>query len=164
MPVGVVPSGRLLVWSSDERAVRLVNTNGTGERTIVSGVSSDLGAFPQFDPTRQRVTLHAGSDYYGGPPNKLIVIDTTGSPRRDIPPLIGFSMIIATRQLADGTVLVVGERDADPLHPEYSLWRVATDDAITFVVALPELIVRYGGADIAQRYEGRVPRGDSSQS
>lgn len=147
--VRVVPIGRLVVWSSLERVVRLVNVNGGNERTLVSNVSSDLGAFPSFDATRQRVTFHAGSEFWGGPPNKLIVIDTAGSPRRDVGPVIGFSMIIATRQLADGTVLVVGQRSADASNPGYSLWRVATDNTITFVAALPELEATYGGADIS---------------
>ena len=147
--VRVVPSGRLLVWSSSERVVRLVNLNGSNERTIVSNVSSDYGAFPQFDPTRQRITLHAGSESYGGPPNNLIVVDTTGAPRRDIGPAVGFSTIMATRQLADGTVLVVAVRSSDASHPGFSLWRVATDNTITFVVALPELESTYGGADIS---------------
>jgi hypothetical protein len=147
--VRVVPSGRLVVWSSDERVVRLVNINGSDERTLVSNVASDLGAFPQFDPTRQRITLHAGSEWYGGPPNHLIIIDTAGSARRDIGPAIGFSTIMATRSLADGSVLVVAQRSADASHPGFSLWRVATDNTITFVVALPELEYAYGGADIS---------------
>lgn len=149
MSVRVVPSGRLVVWAAYERVVRLVNLSGSSERTIVSNVSSDLGAFPRFDATRQRVTLHAGSDIYGGPPNNIIVIDTTGSPRRDIGPAIGFSMVIATRQLADGTVLVVGQSSTDTSHPDYSLWRVATDNTVTFLIALPELQSTYGGADIS---------------
>ncbi len=147
--VSVVPGGRLLVWSSNERVVRLVNVNGSEERTIVSGVSSDLGAFPSFDPSRRHITLHAGSQWYGGPPDNVIVIDTTGSPRRDITAATGFNMVITTRQLADGTVLVVGQRSADLSHPGYSLWRVATDNTIDFVVALPGLGSTYGGADIS---------------
>jgi hypothetical protein len=147
--VRVVPGGRLLVWSSEERVVRLVNLNGTDERTIASNVSSDFGAFPQFDPTRQRITLHAGSESYGGTPNILIVVDTTGAARRDIGPTVGFSAIMATRQLADGTVLVVAARSSDASHPGYSLWRVASDNTITFLVALPELEAIYGGADIS---------------
>ncbi|HEV7388709.1 MAG TPA: hypothetical protein VGN73_08865 [Gemmatimonadaceae bacterium] len=147
--VRVVPPGRLLVWSSGEQAVRLVNINGTAERTIVTNVASDYGAFPQFDATRQHITLHAGSEYYGGSPNTLIVIDTTGASRRDIGPAIGFSTIMSTRYLADGTVLVVGIRSSDSSHPGFSLWRVATDNTITFVVALPGLGDTYGGADVS---------------
>jgi hypothetical protein len=147
--VRVVPAGRLVVWSSNEQAVRLVNVNGSDERTLVTGVSSDLGAFPSFDPTRRRVTFHAGTNYYGGPPNDIIMIDTTASPRRDVGPAIGFSLIMATRELNDGTVLVVAQRAADASHPDYSLWLLAPDNTITFVVALPELYTTYGGADIS---------------
>jgi hypothetical protein len=147
--VRVVPSGRLVVWSSLEQTVRLVNLNGSGERTLVSGVASDLGAFPRFDPTRQHVTLHSATQNGYGSPDVVIVVDTTGSPRRDIPAAIGFNMVIATRQLADGTVLVVGQRSLDTSHPGNSLWRVAADNTITFLVSVPELASTYGGADIS---------------
>jgi hypothetical protein len=152
--VHVVPNGRLVLWSSEERVVRLVNLDGTAERTLVSNVSSDFGAFPTFDATRQRVTLHTGTNNGMGPPNDVIVIDTTGSPRRDIGPANALDWVIATRQLADGSVLVVGQNDADTSHPDYSLWRVATDNTITFMVALPGLGVgfpgtTYGSADIS---------------
>lgn len=147
--VSVVPAGRILVWSSLERVVRIVNLNGSDERTIVSSVSSSMGTFPRFDPTRQRVTLHAGDASFGEATGNVIVIDTTGSPRRDTGSPNGFDAVIATRQLADGTVLVVAQRSADPSHPGYSLWRVATDNTITFVVAMPAMGSIYGGADIS---------------
>src|SRR5205814_276813 len=141
--VRVVPIGRLVLWSSSERVVRLVNLDGTVERTLVSNVSSSFGAFPAFDATRQRVTLHASTD--NGASNDVIVIDTTGSPRRDIGPAIGFSLVIATRQVADGSVLVVGQISTDASHPGYSLWRVAADNTITFMAALPDLDAPYSG-------------------
>lgn len=150
--VRVVPPGRLLVWSPDEQVLRLVNIKGGAERTIVTNVASDYGAFPQFDATRQHITLHAGPPnypYYGGPSSTLIVIDTTGASRRDIGAAIGFSTILATRYLADGTVLVVGTRSSDSSHPGFSLWRVAIDNTLTFVVALPGLVATYGGADVS---------------
>jgi hypothetical protein len=147
--VSVVPAGRILVWSSLERVVRIVNLNGSDERTIVSNVSSSMGTFPRFDPTRHSLTLHAGDAAFGESPGNVIVIDTSGSPRRDTGSPNGFDAVIATRQLADGTVLVVGQRSADPSHPGYSLWRVAIDNTITFVVAMPDMGSVYGGADIS---------------
>jgi hypothetical protein len=146
--VRVVPPGRLLVWGAGEPVVRLVNLDGSAERTILTNVAISDDAFPQFDPTRQRITLHVASENYGLP-NTLIVIDTTGASRRDIGPAIGFSTILANRYLADGTVLVVATRSSDPSHPGYSLWRVATDNTITFVVALPGLGRTHGGADVS---------------
>jgi hypothetical protein len=143
--VRVLPPGRLLVWSPFDRAVRLVNINGTNDRTILSDVSSNFGAFPQFDRTRQRITVHTATDAYGSWSNDLIVIDTTGASRRDI----GFSAIMATRSLADGAVLVVATRDIEASPPSFGLWRVATDNTVTLVVALPELDITYGGADIS---------------
>jgi Tol biopolymer transport system component len=147
--VRVVPGGRLVVWSSDERAVRLVDVNGGNERLLVFNVSSDLGAFPRFDPSRHRVTLHAGTSSFGGPPNSIISLDTTGASRRDITPAVGFSVIMATREMADGTILVVAQRSGDTSHPGFSLWSVATDNTVTFVIALPQLEYGYGAADIS---------------
>lgn len=147
--VRVVPIGRLVVWTSGARAVRLVNLNGSGTRQIISSVSSDLGAFPRFDATRSRVSMHAGSNFFGGTPNNVIVVDTTGAPRRDIGPDVGFSAIIAVRQLADGTVLVVGRRTAAGPFAVYALWRVASDNTITSAAALPSFFPDYGGADIS---------------
>ena len=146
--VRVVPPGRLLVWGAGEGALRLVNIDGTGERTIMSNLALGGDAFPQFDPSRQRITVHVGSDNYGLP-NTLIVVDTTGASRRDIGPATGFSIILATRSLADGTVLVVASRSSDLSQPDFSLWRVATDNTITFVVALPGLARTQGGADVS---------------
>lgn len=147
--VRVVPPGRLLVWAAGEGVVRLVNLDGSSERTIMSNLALGDDAFPQFDPTRQRITVHVGSEHYGRP-NILVVIDTTGASRRDIGPAIGFTTILATRSLADGTVLVVATRSSDLLQPDFSLWRVATDNTITFVVALPGLgRLPHGGADVS---------------
>jgi hypothetical protein len=143
--VRVVPSGRLVVWSPFDRAVLLVNINGKNDRTIVSNVSSNFGAFPQFDRTGQHITVHTATDAYGGPSNDLIIVDTTGASRRDI----GFSAIMATRYLADGTVLVVATSDIEAFPPSFALWRVATDNTVTFLAALPELDITYGGADIS---------------
>jgi hypothetical protein len=148
--VAVAPPGRLVMWSSDERVVRLVNVNGGDERALVSGVSSDLGAFPSFDATRHRVTFHAGFDSLGGRSTKIIVIDTTGSPRREIAAAeSGFAWVITTRQLADGTLLVAGQRPTDPAHPDFCLWRIAPDNSVAFVIDLPGLADTYGGADIS---------------
>jgi hypothetical protein len=146
--VRVVPPGRLVVWSSDERVVRLVDVNGSNERTLVSNVSSDLGAFPRFDPSRHRVTLHAGDIGFGAP-NSIIALDTTGASRRDITRAVGFTVIMATREMADGTILVVAQRSGDTSHPGYALWSVATDNTVTFVIALPGLQYGYGTADIS---------------
>lgn len=143
------PTGRLVVWSSDERAVRLVNLDGSATRTVVTGVSSDLGAFPRFDAARQGITVHNGSEMYGGASNSVIVIDTTGSPRRDIGPSVGFATVIATRELADGTLLVVGRTVSGAPCAGFALYRIAVDNSLTCVVALPGMGSTYGGADIS---------------
>jgi Tol biopolymer transport system component len=138
-----------MVFSGLEGVVRLVDINGANERTILSAVSSNFGVLPRFDPTRRRVTLHTASPQGGGTPDDLIVIDTTGTQRRDVGPAIGFSAIMATRLLPDGTVLVVGRRDLDLSHPDFSVWRVAADNTITFLAYIPDLGLSFGGADIS---------------
>jgi len=143
--VTVVPTGRLVVWSNDLRVVRLINLDGTAVRTIASSVSSDNGAFPRFDATRQRVTLHAGTESYGGPSNRLLIVDTASTSQRVIGLPGGFTSIKVTRQLADASVLVVGMRAGDS---GFLVYRVATNDAIS-PVALSSFFPTYGGADIS---------------
>lgn len=147
--VRVLPSGRLVVWSSNEALVRLVNIDGSALRTVVTGVGSDLGVFPRFDAVRQGITLHDGSQSYGGPSNSVIVIDTTGSPRRDIGPAAGFAAVMATRQLANGIVLVVGSTVSGAPCAGYALFRVEADNSLTCLTVLPGLGGTYGGADIS---------------
>jgi hypothetical protein len=145
--VRVVPPGRLVVWSSGGRVVRLVNTAGNAEtRTLVTQTSSDLGAFPHFDPSRKYVTLHRGSESYGGTPNTLVVVDTATLSTRVIGSTEGFLHIVAERQLADGSVLVVGRRTGT----SYALWKVASDNSIVPVISLPSLQAVYDGADISR--------------
>jgi hypothetical protein len=145
--VRVVPPGRLLVWTPGAREVRLVNTNGNGPvRTLASNISSDLGAFPHFDPSRQHVTMHAGTASYGGSPANVVVIDTGTLARRDITTL-AFTTIVAERMRDDGTVLVAGRRSGDT---GYSLWRITASDDITAVAPLPEMQGFYDSADISR--------------
>ena len=147
--VRVLPAGRLVAWSPSERAVRLVNVDGSATRTLVTGVASNLGAFPHFDGLRKNITLHNGSAADGGVPNSVIVIDTTGSPRRDLGPGVGFATVVATRQLADGTLLVVGNTVADTSCAGLALFRVALDNSLTCLTTLPGLSAEYGAADIS---------------
>ena len=149
--VRVLPSGRLLVWSALERVVRLVDINGRNERTILSNIWSALGANPQFDPTRRQVTLHNASDPAGtnGNPDVITVIDTTGTSRRDLGSVLGFDEIMATRQTADGALLVVARRASDLSHPDLNLWKIADDNSVTFLAYLPDTGPYNGGADIS---------------
>jgi hypothetical protein len=151
--VRVIPPGRLAVWSSRSRVIRLVNLNGTASQTVLSGATSSLGTFPRFDATRRRLTLHAflprpnDPPNPDGPPTGAIIIDTTGAPRRNIA-VIGLDLVTATRQLSDGTVLLVGRIKPDAVS-EFSLWRVTADDAVTLVARLPGLTSDNGAADIS---------------
>ena len=147
--VRVLPSGRLVVWSAGEQVVRLVDINGQNERMILSNVWSELGSSPRFDPTRRQVILHTSASPATDDPDNIIIIDTTGTPRRDVGPAFGFDGIMATRQIADGTLFLVARRSADLSHPDWSLWRIAPDNTITFVAYLPDVAPNRGGADIS---------------
>jgi len=126
-----------------------VNLDGGAPRTVATSIASDLGAFPRFDGTRKNITLHDGSQSNGGASNTVSVIDTTGSPRRDLGPDVGFATVIATRQLADGTLLVVGKTVAATSCAGFGLYRVAADNSLTCVAAIPGMGAKYGGADIS---------------
>ncbi len=148
--VRVVPIGRLVVWDAWQQVVRLVNLNGSeSSNTIISQVHSDFGVFPRFDATRGHVTLHTGDASYGGPSRTVVVVDTTGAPRRVIGPASGFTTIVAVRQIADGSVLVVGRRDVDASTTVNGLWLVDAGNAVTLLAALPGMALAYGGADIS---------------
>lgn len=147
--VRVTPAARLVVWSSGERVIRLVNLNGTSVRTLASNIHSDLGAFPRYDASRQRVTFHSGSPATsgGGSPNTLYAVDTSGTPVRTIlNTTTGFNVVVAVRQIADGSMLVVGQRAGSN---SYSLWRVNTDNSVVSVAAIPGFNGGYGAADIS---------------
>ena len=118
-----------------------------GVRVIPAGrLASDLGVFPRFGLSRQRPTLHAGSRTFGGPANRIVVIDTSGSPRREIGPVDGLNDIVAVRELVDGTVLAVGRR---PLQFSYAVWRASSSGAVTPALALPAFSGGYGAADVS---------------
>jgi hypothetical protein len=144
--VRVAPTGRLVVWSPSLARVRLIDINGKNARTLIGNVGSDFGVFPRFDPTRQHFTLHSAAPSSAGPSSDAIVFDTTGT-RRDV---IGFSSIIAVRQINDGNLMVVGRRSVDP--NGYYAFRVTADNTITLLRTLDGLSGTYGGADIT--YDG----------
>jgi hypothetical protein len=144
----VRPTGRLLVWSPALAIVRLMDINGKNQQTVVANVGSDYGAFPRFGPSRQGLTLHSAASSYAGPSRDAIVIDTTGSPRRDIS---GFNSIIAVRQTDDGNVMVVGRRTGDP--GWYAVFRITADNTITLLKTLDGFSDIYGSVDIT--YDGK---------
>lgn len=145
--VRVLPPGRLVVWTGTE--IRMINLDGKAERTVLKGVNSRLGVFPRFDATRQRITLHTGREYYDTP-NRAVIIDTSGQSGREYNALQGFEAVTAVRQIADGTMIVVGRRVSDG--PGYWIYRIDTDDSIRIITGVPGLVLSpqgYGGADIS---------------
>jgi WD40-like Beta Propeller Repeat len=148
--VRVVPSGRLVVWSPSAYAIRLVNINGSGTaKTIATNVSSDFGTFPKFDAPRTRITWHNGPNTFGGTPNVVVSLDTATGVRRELAAGTVFQLVYVTRQLEDGTLLVVGFRAGETPPATPSLWRVAADNSVTRVIALTDATGIYGGFDIS---------------
>ena len=134
--VSVTPIARLVARRASGGEVRLVSANGTSMRSLTAGNTG--GLFPQFDPTRQHVTFYIA--------NSGTVIDTSGSPRRDIGPGTGFVTVISMRLLADGNAMFVANRTGTP---GFVVWRVAPDNAVTFVAAPPGIAQITGSADFS---------------
>jgi hypothetical protein len=148
--VRAAPAARLVVWNAIGADVRLINLNGAQPRTLRTSVASRLGTYPRFDPSRQSVTLHtATSGSISGTPDMVLVLDTLGVLQRSIgPDLTGFSTVIATRPIADGSILAVARRTTDAVGA-FSLYRISSDNLVTPVVQLPQMGENYCGADIS---------------
>lgn len=136
-----VPPGRLLAIMSQQ--VRMVNTDGSAVRTILSNVSSGIGGLPKLDASRQRVSLENGPSQLS---SRATIIDSTGAARRDIDLMPTASWILTSRLMADGTLLIVARQIANQT---YYLYRVGTDNSLTQGVALPGLRSVQGAADIS---------------
>jgi len=149
--VRVLPNGRLVVWDAPAMAVRLVDLDGGGLRTVTTNVYTRIGVFPRFDASGRQVLIPVveNDDYW---PAAAALVDTTGRTSRVLGPPNAFVSVLATRQLADGSVLVAGARESGRKAP-FAVWRVAPDDSLTLVAPIPELnFAGYGGIDIS--YDG----------
>ncbi len=143
--VTAVPPGRLVAWDPGRSELRLVNTNGGDTRFLLSGIDSEFGAFPMYGGSGERITVLTGAPAVGGGDSRRVVVaDTTGTPRRNIGPSDTVGIILAHRALNDGTVRVVGVSGTVG-----ALWSIATDNAATRLAALPGLIETYAAADIS---------------
>ncbi|MES3032482.1 MAG: hypothetical protein V4813_00645 [Gemmatimonadota bacterium] len=149
----VFPSGRLVAWAGPTQKISLVDMNGRNRRVLADSVTSLLGVYPQFDPSRQKVVFQRSNGSNYSVPNIVTVLDTTaGGGRREILAATGFRLVLATRVLVDGAVLVVGQRTGDPdVYPGegFGVWRVAVDGAIVPVASLPRLSTTIGAADFS---------------
>lgn len=147
--VRVLPPGRLIAWDPLDGSVSIMNLNGSNSRVVVRQVTSRLGVFPQFDATRQRITLRR-STLDNDTPNVGIITDTLGAQRRDFGAALEFDAVLGERQLADGTLLLAGRRTSDGAG--YWIFRIATDNTVTRVTGLPGLTAEpedYGGVDFS---------------
>lgn len=130
--VRAVPAARLVAWAPSSAAVRMFNSDGSDTRTLLTNMRSTFGAFPQFDASRRNIIAHGPN----GETTSFIVLDTTGSPRRDIGPSFNFRAIQAVRALPDGSLLVVS---FGPEPKPYALYRVAPDNSVTQLYDLPTI-------------------------
>lgn len=131
--VTVLPAARLVAWiPGGADVVHLFNIDGSAVRVLSTRTTSNLGVFPRFDRSRQLVTLHTGEPFANS--QTLKVVDTLGTTLRTIPNATGFNWVIAQRQLADGSIMVVGQRSGQLAN---AVWRVAADNNITAVATLP---------------------------
>lgn len=129
--VHAVPAARLVLWNSSLQTVLLVNSDGTDKRTLLTNVFSNFGAYPHFESRRQVMAF--GVNVSTG---NFTLIDTTGTPRRDVlASRTGILGIQALRLLADGSILIVGSEGQN----NYSLFRIALDNVLTKLFALPSL-------------------------
>ncbi|MEP6764561.1 MAG: hypothetical protein ABJB66_09640 [Gemmatimonadaceae bacterium] len=141
--ITVLPAGRLVAWLQRTGTIQMFNIDGSALRTLSTNKDSGLGTFPVFDPSRQRVVLHNASVF--GVANTVTVLDTAGGTMRTIPPESGFEWVIAQRQLADGTIMVVGRRTGTM---PSAVWRIAANNTITAVAELPGADSTYNNGDV----------------
>ncbi len=143
--VRVVPRARWLVWSPEFGRVRLIDSDGASPTDILTGVDTQIGVFPRFNPSRLLVTGLESGSYIG--PTTVVESDSGGTTRRRLAEGMGFSVIMAPRLMADGSLFIVANRNTEP---GFSAWRVDMNGVATRVAALPEFsVLRYGGADIS---------------
>ncbi|MEO7999038.1 MAG: hypothetical protein ABI852_16415, partial [Gemmatimonadaceae bacterium] len=53
--VRVVPAARLVAWDALGEAVRIMNTDGSNKRTLVSNIATSIGVYPHFETNRRQV-------------------------------------------------------------------------------------------------------------
>lgn len=151
--VRVVPSGRLVVWEPGAGAVRMVNTDGSGLKTLAAPVTSSIGVFPRFSPTGALVAFQSLlASTLNGPPQRVVVVDTSGNTRREIDLPSGLASMSQPRVLADGRVLFVGREATQssyaPLGPA-GVYSVATDGTVTKFAPLANASTIVGAVDIS---------------
>jgi WD40-like Beta Propeller Repeat len=143
--VRVVPRARWLVWSPELKLVRLIDSDGSIPSDVLTGVDTQIGVFPRFNPSRLLVTGLESGSYIG--PTTVAESDSGGTTRRRLAEGMGFFVIMAPRLMADGSLFIVASRNTER---GFAVWRVDTSGVVSRVAALPEFsVLRYGGADIS---------------
>jgi hypothetical protein len=141
--VHVVPRARLAVWMFTGKLVRLINSDGTEPRDVLSDMDTSYGVFPRFSASRRQVIgLERGQ---GIEPIIVGYADTTSLDRRQVPTNLGFGRVLSPRLMADGSVLL-----AAFIPGGIALWRVDANGTAQRVRDLPGAsIFDYGMLDIS---------------
>lgn len=158
--VRMLPGGVLVVWNSREGTLQLMNLGRSNIRTLAAVLVADNGAFPRFDATGQRITTLISQFTGGGSDDAIMITDTTGARVGYLSPADGFESVMSSRQMADGSLLVVGRLVLSPA--TYSMYRVSTTGVITKAIEIPGLARVMAGADISHdgnRIAYLVPNG-----
>ncbi|MGV3711251.1 MAG: hypothetical protein ACO1Q7_20695 [Gemmatimonas sp.] len=138
--VVAVPAGRLVVWGESDKVVRMIDINGNNNRVVATGVTGDLGVYPRFSASRQRISYHEAT-------SAIIVGDTAGVTQADRVSFGGIAGgILATRHMSDGSTLFVAT--ASGTGARY-LYRSVGNQTPVQVAPIPDRTFTQGTADIS---------------
>lgn len=141
------PYARLVAYDALQQNVHLINSDGTGLKILQNNVYTEFGSYPRFTADRKSVLFYGHRINNG----EAVLMDTSNTPRREFTQALGLRGMQALRVLPDGNVLIVAMSPSrSPVPEHYFVWRVAPDNSITQVRALPGLLSDRGGhADIS---------------
>lgn len=145
LDVRVIPTGRLLGFDSGARpAMYLFNLNGTQFQTAFSlPLGTTIAYIPRANRALNRLTITTGS------PLALRVIDSSGTTIRTVAHPAPLANVIASRILADGSVMYVA-RQVQPGPENWpAVFRSDRDGNVTKLMDLPQIASFITGADFS---------------
>ncbi len=143
--VRVIPEGRLVAFDDGARpAMYLFNLNGTQFQAAFSWpLGTTFAYIPRANRALNRLTITTGST------PGLTVIDSTGTTIRTVVPPAPLANVIASRILADGTVMYVARESRSGPANWPAVFRSDRDGNVTKLMDLPQIASFITGADIA---------------
>lgn len=143
--VRVIPEGRLVAFDNGARpAMYLFNLNGTQFQTAFSWpLGTPFAYTPRANRALNRLTITTGSA------PALNVIDSTGTTIRTVVPSAPLANVVASRILADGSVVYVArELQTGPANWP-AVFRSDRDGNVTKLMDLPQIASFITGADLS---------------